>query len=224
MGLIIALLIIFLWATHLLYSLLFVEPQLHNPALYIHIAIQGYLYTGLFITGHDAMHRSVSPNKTINYAIGWISSLLFAGMSYKMLKKNHFKHHRFPATKDDPDFYTGKQSFWVWWSVFMYRYLTIFQIIIMAVVFNVLLLWFSEKAIISFWVIPAFLGTFQLFYFGTYRPHKYPHTSSMHPYHARTQKKNHVFAMLSCYFFGYHYEHHQYPRTPWWKLYQTKSR
>ncbi len=224
MGLIIALLIIFLWAAHLLYSLLFVNPQLNNPDLYIHIAVQGYLYTGLFITGHDAMHRTVFSNKKVNDAIGWIASLLFAGMSYKMLKKNHFRHHRFPGTKDDPDFYTGKQYFLSWWAVFMYRYLTISQIIIMAVVFNVLLLWFTEKAIISYWVIPAFLGTFQLFYFGTYRPHKYPHTSSMQPYNARTQKKNHVYAMLSCYFFGYHYEHHQFPRTPWWKLSTTKSR
>lgn len=224
MGLIIALLIIFFWAAHLLYCLFFIEPQLNTFGYYMHIAIQGYLYTGLFITAHDAMHRTVFSNKKVNDAIGWVSSLLFAGMSYKMLKKNHFSHHRFPGTKDDPDFYTGKQYFLSWWAVFMYRYLTIFQIIIMAVVFNVLLLWFTEKAIISFWVIPAFLGTFQLFYFGTYRTHKYPHTPAMKPYNARTQKKNHVFAMLSCYFFGYHHEHHQFPRTPWWKLYKTKSR
>jgi beta-carotene ketolase (CrtW type) len=30
--------------------------------------------------------------------------------------------------------------------------------------------------------------------------------------------------MLSCYFFGYHYEHHESPQTPWWKLYQIKNR
>lgn len=46
----------------------------------------------------------------------------------------------------------------------------------MAVAFNILKIWFDEFSIIMFWVVPAFLGTFQLFFFGTYLPHKYPHT------------------------------------------------
>jgi fatty acid desaturase len=28
--------------------------------------------------------------------------------------------------------------------------------------------------------------------------------------------------LLTCYFFGYHLEHHQYPTLPWWRLYQKK--
>jgi beta-carotene ketolase (CrtW type) len=28
--------------------------------------------------------------------------------------------------------------------------------------------------------------------------------------------------MISCYFFGYHFEHHESPQTPWWRLYQSK--
>ncbi|MFW6276162.1 MAG: fatty acid desaturase, partial [Bacteroidota bacterium] len=71
--------------------------------------------------------------------------------------------------------------------------------------------------------LPALLSTLQLFYFGTYLPHRKPHTHDMGRHRARTQSKNHLWAMLSCYFFGYHTEHHESPGTPWWQLYTKKS-
>ena len=222
MGLIIALLILILWFSHLLYSLLYVNPALSDPLFYLHILLQGYLYTGLFITAHDAMHGSISRNKFLNNMIGRTASFLFAGLSYKQLLKNHIAHHSNPGEDKDPDFYSKSQNFFIWWFVFMKRYTTITQLIIMAALFNVLKIWFVESAIFSFWVIPAFLGTLQLFYFGTYIPHKYPHTGKMKPHNARTLKKNHLWGMLTCYFFGYHFEHHDSPRTPWWQLYKLK--
>ena len=223
MGIIIAFIIISIWASHLFYSLLYVNVDFTNPVFYLHILLQGYLYTGLFITAHDAMHGTVSKNKFINKSIGSISTLLFAGLSYNKLIKNHFKHHKNPGEEEDPDFYTKSQNFFIWWGTFLWRYTTVTQLIIMAVVFNVLKIWFDEISIIAFWVVPAFLGTFQLFFFGTYLPHKYPHTENMQPHKARTQKRNHLWAMLSCYFFGYHYEHHESTRTPWWRLYKLKE-
>ena len=223
MGIIIALIIISIWASHLFYTLLYVSVDFTNPVFYLHILLQGYLYTGLFITAHDAMHGTVSKNKIINNVFGWISTLLFAGLSYSKLIKNHFKHHKSPGEEADPDFYTKSQNFFIWWGTFLWRYTTITQLIIMAVAFNILKIWFDEDSIIVFWIVPAFLGTFQLFFFGTYLPHKYPHTENMQPHKARTQKRNHIWAMLSCYFFGYHYEHHESPKTPWWKLYKMKN-
>lgn len=223
MGIFLALLIILLWLGHLFYSLVFLEPDPSLPLTYVHMIIQGYLFTGLFITGHDAIHGSISRKKRVNDFFGWLASFLFAGLSYKKLTKNHWLHHRFAGTAEDPDFYVKSQKFWRWWLVFMYRYVTLIQIIIMAVAFNVLLTWFSESSLILFWIIPAFLGTFQMFYFGVYQPHKLPHQEDMKPFNARTQGRNHWLAMLSCYFFGYHYEHHDSPRTPWWKLYQIKN-
>jgi len=223
MGIIIAFIIIGIWASHLFFSLFYVNVDFTNPVFYLHVLLQGYLYTGLFITAHDAMHGTVSKNRFINKSIGSISTLLFAGLSYNKLIKNHFKHHKNPGEEADPDFYTKSQNFFIWWGTFLWRYTTITQLIIMAIVFNVLKIWFNEISIILFWIIPAFLGTFQLFFFGTYLPHKYPHTEKMQPHKARTQKRNHVWAMLSCYFFGYHYEHHESPRTPWWKLYKMKK-
>ncbi|MEL7193577.1 MAG: fatty acid desaturase, partial [Bacteroidota bacterium] len=37
------------------------------------------------------------------------------------------------------------------------------------------------------------------------------------------QKRNHMWAFLTCYFFGYHFEHHDSPNTPWWKLWELKE-
>ena len=223
MGIIIAFIIISIWASHLFYSLFYVIVDFASPVLYLHVLLQGYLYTGLFITAHDAMHGTVSKNKFINKTIGSISTLLFAGLSYNKLITNHFKHHKNPGEEADPDFFTKSQNFFIWWGTFLWRYTTITQLIIMAVVFNILKIWFDQTSIIAFWVVPAFLGTFQLFFFGTYLPHKYPHTENMQPHKARTQRRNHLWAMLTCYFFGYHYEHHESPRTPCWRLYKMKN-
>jgi beta-carotene ketolase (CrtW type) len=223
MGVLIALLIISIWGGHLFYSLNYVEVSFASLWFYVHLLIQAYLYTGLFITAHDAMHGTISNSKIINKGIGIISTFLFAGMSYNRLIKNHFMHHKTPGEADDPDFNINSQNFFIWWFSFMIRYTTITQIIIMAIVFNLLKLFFGEINIWFFWVIPAFLGTLQLFYFGTYQPHRKPHTDDMKPHNARSQKLNHLWAMLSCYFFGYHHEHHESPRTPWWKLYKLKE-
>lgn len=225
MGIFYAILIIALWATHLAYILTSVDVSIINPWLYLHIVIQGYLYTGLFITGHDAMHGTVSINRNINETLGFLAVFLFAGLSYKRLKKNHGLHHKYPATENDPDYYTGNQNFIIWWGTFMWRYLTLIQILIMAVIYNIFvwLLNIPEPSVIVFWIIPAMLGTIQLFYIGTYLPHRRPHKEQMMPHKARTQKKNHLMAMLSYYFFGYHYEHHENPRIPWWQLYKSKK-
>jgi beta-carotene/zeaxanthin 4-ketolase len=225
MGVLIAIAVIGLWGGHLWYILSFVEVSWTNPWMYLHMAFQAYLYTGLFITGHDAMHRSVSRVKWINNAVGYLSVFLFAGMSYPRLIRNHWDHHRYPGTEKDPDFYEKSQNFFAWWFTFLKRYTTLMQIVAMAVIFNLLqhLAGFSVPVLVVFWIIPAFMATFQLFYFGTYVPHRKPHTEEMGKHRARSLVRNHLWAMLSCYFFGYHYEHHAFPGKPWWKLYRVKD-
>lgn len=222
MGVLIALGIIIIWLSHLTYILTSVSVNFSSPLFYIHLLLQAYLYTGLFITGHDAMHQTVSKNKKLNRAIGTVATFLYAGLSYKKLITNHFKHHRYPGTEEDPDFNIKSQNFFVWWGSFMFRYATIPQLLVMAIAFNILKIWIPEISLWFFWVIPAFLSSLQLFFFGTYLPHRKPHDHEMEPHKARTQKKNHLWAMISCYFFGYHFEHHDAPHTPWWQLYKTK--
>ena len=222
MGFFYFLLIVSLWFTHLFYCLSYAQAVSVSALTVFHVLVQAYLFTGLFITAHDAMHGTVNRNKFINDSAGRISAVLYAAFSYKKLIKNHRLHHSSPGTSSDPDFYAGSGNFFVWWFVFLMRYVSLTQLAVMAAVFNILSVWFDQNAIIFYWIIPAFISTLQLFYFGTYYPHKRPHSEEMMPHNARTRKKNHLLAMLSCYFFGYHFEHHTSPGTPWWRLYKLK--
>ncbi len=223
MGLIIAISIYLAWLGHLLYILLLAPVNPASPVFYLHILLQGYLFTGLFITGHDAMHGTVSSNRKVNDLAGWIATLSFAFLSYGRLRKNHYLHHQYPGTEKDPDFNSKSNNFFLWWVKFMLRYTTWWQLLLIAITFNVLAIWFSDWRLISFWIIPVVLGTLQLFFFGTYLPHRRPHKEEMGRHKSRTQSRNHLWAMLSCYFFGYHREHHETPTTPWWKLYMVKN-
>ena len=223
MGVFIAIVIISFWLAHLLFSLFFVEVDLTNPLVYLHILIQTYFYTGLFITGHDAMHGVVAGNRKLNNIFGHLATTLFAFLSFNVLSKKHYLHHRFVTTEKDPDFSPKSNNYFVWWFIFMKNYTTWWQILFMAITFNILLLWFSEAQLLVFWVLPAILSTMQLFFFGTYLPHRRPFSEEMKPHNSRSLKRNHLWAMFSCYFFGYHWEHHESPTTPWWKLYQIKN-
>ena len=218
MGVIIALLLIFSWMVHLIYILFYQTLNPLDISLWVNILVQTWLFTGMFITAHDAMHGSISQHKKVNLLLGYVSTLLFAGMWYPILTKQHKLHHLNVATALDHDYKTGDQQFFKWWFSFMRHYLTIWQILIMALLFNLGLLFFTELQLLLLWILPSILATFQPFYVGTYLPHRLPHTPDMEPYKSRSQKKNHVLAFLSCFFFGYHYEHHAFPETPWWKL------
>lgn len=222
MGLIIALIIILSWLVHQAYVLLYGFVDLTNITFYLHILIQMFLFTGLFITAHDAMHGTVATNKTLNRIIGTISTFLYAGLSYFQLLKNHSNHHKYPASESDPDFNIKTQNFFIWWLSFLFKYSSLSQILIMAVLFNVLKIWIAEINLFLFWLLPVFLSSIQLFYFGTYKPHKLPHSEEMTKHKSRTLNKNHFYAFLTCYFFGYHLEHHNNPGIPWWKLYKEK--
>lgn len=189
----------------------------NDPLTYLFILVQMHLYTGLFITAHDAMHGTVSSNKTINNIIGQVCTALYAVFPYRKLYTKHHKHHQFVHTENDPDHAEG--NFFQWYGKFMWEYISWWQLVLMAVIFNVLKLWIPEQNLLFFWVLPSLLSTLQLFFFGTWLPHHGQHDNE---HHSRTQRKNHVFAFLSCYFFGYHLEHHQSPAIPWWMLWKMK--
>ncbi|MCX2576263.1 fatty acid desaturase [Pedobacter sandarakinus] len=216
-GIFVAILVILCWFTSLSYLLQW-DFNWRNPLVYFMLLLQMHLYTGLFITAHDAMHGTVSSNKASNNFIGYITVFLYAGFFYNRLYAKHHQHHRHVHTGDDPDY--APHGFWKWYLRFMMNYVTIIQLVIMAVAYNVLNIWFDERNLLLFWVLPSLLSTFQLFYFGTYLPHKGEHDNE---YHASSLQKNHLLAFFSCYFFGYHLEHHQKPQVPWWMLYKQKN-
>jgi beta-carotene/zeaxanthin 4-ketolase len=216
-GVFIAMLIIICWFASLCFLLRYNIASnlwLILPA----ILIQTHLYTGLFITAHDAMHRTVAPNLALNNGIGAVCTALYAAFPFRKLNNKHHEHHRFVHTDNDPDFYEGR--FWPWYFKFIREYISIWQIVFLAIVFNVLKLWFPEKNLLLFWVLPSLLSTLQLFYFGTWLPH---HGEHLNKHYSGSQKKNHILAFISCYFFGYHYEHHDSPGTPWWRLWKLKD-
>lgn len=215
-GVIIAFIVISAWAT-CLFVLLNWNFAWSNPGTYLMMLVQMHLFTGLFITAHDAMHGTVSSSSKLNRAIGQICTALYAAFPFNKLLRKHHQHHRYVHSESDPDYHKG--NFFSWYFKFMKEYLSVWQILIMALAFNILKLWFSETNLLLFWILPSLLSTVQLFYFGTWLPHHGVH-NNLHQ--SRTQSKNHILAFLSCYFFGYHYEHHESPRIPWWRLWKMK--
>ncbi len=210
------------WATSL-WLLLSLEVTWSNAWLVpIGVVVQTFLYTGVFITAHDAMHGTVTPSsRKLNDAFGTLSVLLYALFSYKKLHEKHWEHHRHPASDHDPDYHDGEHpSFGAWYFNFLKNYVGVWQIVGMAVVFNVLhhLLGVSLLNLNVFWVAPALLSTLQLFYFGTYLPHREPEDGYRDAHRARSNDFSVLWSFLTCYHFGYHWEHHEKPATPWWRL------
>jgi beta-carotene ketolase (CrtW type) len=220
-GIFVALGIIAAWAGLLLFLLSTYPINWYSPFTYLFVLLQTHLYTGLFITAHDAMHGTVSPIRSLNKRIGQLSALLFAFNSYNKLFPKHHEHHRFVATDKDPDYHSS-QNFFVWYFSFLKQYVVWWQIVAMAITYNLLKFVFAQENVILFWIVPSLLATLQLFYFGTYLPHRGEH-SGKDRHKSGSQSKNHLLAFLSCYFFGYHWEHHNYPTTPWWQLWKKKK-
>src|SRR3569833_2559591 len=74
-GLFVAFLVIGFWVSSIILLMQW-QVNFANPLLYLFILVQMHLYTGLFITAHDAMHGTVSPNKMLNNLVGHVCTLL----------------------------------------------------------------------------------------------------------------------------------------------------
>ena len=221
-GVAVAILVLTAWAGLLTFLLGFYQPDWRSPAPYLLALLQTHLYTGLFITAHDAMHGVVSPNQRLNNALGTLAAGLFAYNWFPGQLPKHHAHHRHVGTADDPDFHDGRHpGFLRWFLRFAWNYVTWWQVLLMALTYNVLKLFFPQPNVIAFWMVPAVLATLQLFFFGTYLPHRGEHAVD-NPHKSRSQFRHHLWAFASCYFFGYHYEHHDQPYLPWWRLWRTK--
>ncbi len=180
-----------------------------------------FIQTGLFILAHDAIHGSVLPHHPqLNQAIGKFAVTLYAFLDYHKLSVNHWQHHRHPGSPKDPDFYDCPG--WLWYLKFMKGYFelrqTLIQLVGLSAVF--IILYFGLHAplanICLFWVLPLLLSSMQLFFFGTYLPHRPIDTSNSH--HAISCNYPPIVSFFTCYHFGYHWEHHEYPYLPWYRL------
>jgi beta-carotene/zeaxanthin 4-ketolase len=181
-----------------------------------------FLYSGLFITAHDAVHGSVSPDHPrVNDTFGRVASTAFALFSFDHLRAEHMRHHAATASTVDPDYHDGNHAGVVrWYLRFMFRYMRPSQIAGLAAAFGLLraMTGASLFNLISFWVIPPLLSSLQLFYFGTYLPHREPPRGHVDHHRATSNDLSWLPSLVACYHFGYHHEHHEEPHVPWWRL------
>jgi beta-carotene/zeaxanthin 4-ketolase len=228
----IALAIICLWTVSLWTCLHISIATVHPMGLLGAVAWQTWLYTGLFITAHDAMHGSIHPSPPIDRAIGQLCLWLYAGFDYSLLATKHHLHHQYPASDRDPDFHNGTATnFWSWYTHFVCEHFSWPQAINVVLMLGVYAsicygtagsdrhspLWSIVNPIL-FWAIPSLLSSLQLFYFGTFLPHREPPDGYRNPHRAHTIARSRWWSLMSCYHFGYHHEHHQSPHLPWWQL------
>lgn len=221
-GVFVALTIIGAWAVSLSVLLSIDVSIIPVPLRMVAIAVQTFLYTGLFITAHDAMHGAVSPsNIKLNNLIGSFTVGAYALFSYKKMIRTHWMHHQHPASEQDPDFHDGVHKNVVsWYFYFMTRYWSWTRLIGLIAVFHILHRVFhvAEVNLILFWMIPSIASSFQLFFFGTYLPHREPKSGYQNDSRAQSSNWSEFWSFISCYHFGYHQEHHENPHLPWWKL------
>ena len=185
-------------------------------------ALQCWLSVGMFIVAHDAMHGSLVPgSQRFGQAVGAVLLFLYAGFGWRRMRDAHFDHHRHAGTDRDPDFNADNpHDFWPWYRLFLKRY---FGPLSMIWVWSVVLTYFflldvPPANIALMYGFPAIASSLQLFYFGTYRPHRGDADAFSDRHHARTNDFGTLASLFSCFHFGYHHEHHLSPATPWWAL------
>ena len=216
--------IISLWFASLIALLRLELEQVPLIAIFIAVWLRAFLHTGMFIIIHDSIHGVVSNNQKLNDFMGYVAAFLYAILPYQTLASNHRIHHRYPATEQDPDFYQDNpRNFWLWYGSFMKDYQKGNQFWIlfwgMTVIFWILIfLGAAIPNIFLFWVIPIIISSLQLFTFGIYLPHRPQPQGYSDRHRAKSNSYSVWLSFITCYHFGYHWEHHQYPNLPWYKL------
>ena len=191
------------------------------------IALQCWLNVGLFIVAHDAMHGSLAPFMPgVNRFVGRLCLTLYAGFSYDALIGKHFDHHRHSGTAQDPDFNDeDPDHFWRWYATFLRRYFgwRAFLFLLAVSIIETRVLGAGDANMLVLWAAPAILSSIQLFYFGTYLPHRHEDDSFADTHNARSNDYSWLLSLLTCFHFGYHHEHHTAPYVPWWRLPRARA-
>jgi beta-carotene ketolase (CrtW type) len=190
------------------------------------VAVRTFLQTGLFVLGHDAMHRTLVPGHSrLNDGIGRLSLLLYAGLPWGRCRRHHLRHHRWPGSLRDPDFRSARGGGVVrWYARFMANYLSPSQLVPLLSAWAAAALVLAgpqpERLInlMAFWILPLVLSSFQLFLFGTYLPHRSDPSAGGGHHVVRSLRYSPLLSLMACYHFGYHWEHHAFPDVPWYRL------
>ena len=227
-GLLLAAIIFAAWLGVHIWAMFVLRIDAHNfwivPAV---IALQCWLSVGMFIVAHDGMHGSLSPKmRNLGQAVGSVLLFLYAGFGWRKMRDAHFEHHKYTGTARDPDYNANNpHDFWPWYGVFLKRY---FGWMSMAWVWTVVLTYYfilnvPPQNIGLLYGFPAIASSLQLFYFGTYRPHRmqaddFAPGGFVDAHRSRTNDYGVLASLFTCFHFGYHHEHHLSPSVPWWGL------
>ncbi|NJK36001.1 MAG: beta-carotene ketolase [Oscillatoriales cyanobacterium SM2_2_1] len=190
------------------------------------VMLRSFCHTGMFIIAHDAAHGTLwVGDRQRNDRWGQVAIFLYALLPFDRFVWNHGLHHDRAGRVGDPDYHDGRNSHPLrWYGKFMTGYLDDplrFQIFIWFTVFFHLVRFVFDVQITNlllFWVLPILLSSLQLFFFGTYLPHREPAQGYTNPHHAYSNGFPEWLSLLTCYHFGYHYEHHEFPHLPWFML------
>ncbi|MEX1318028.1 MAG: fatty acid desaturase [Synechococcaceae cyanobacterium] len=211
------------WCLSLL-LLLAIGPALPAGGRLVAVLLRTLLQTGLFIVGHDAMHRSVAPAcRRLNDNLGRVALGLYACLPYGPCRRNHLLHHRAPGSSRDPDFHAPRQPGAIRWFLrFLAGYLSASSLALLATLWGGAALaaqtlhGHGSEVVITYWILPLALSSLQLFLFGTYLPHR--GRAQAAPHGAITLAWPEPLSLLACFHFGYHVEHHSHPSLPWYEL------
>ena len=196
------------------------------PFALVMAAVQCWLSVGVFIVCHDAMHGSLVPGRPrANSAIGAVLLFLYAGFAWKKLRDAHFTHHKLAGHAGDPDFDEhNPANFLRWYGTFFRRYFGWQSLLYVHTVVGIywLVIGIPMVQIVLLYGAPALLSSLQLFYFGTFRPHRHVDDGRSQEFadqhNTRSDEFGTLASLASCFHFGYHLEHHRRPDVPWWAL------
>ena len=216
-GVAVAAAVITLWLAVQIAGLFF----LGGPRVLLLLPLATFLYTGLFVTAHDALHGAVAPGRPrVNRAIGALALALYAAFDQRKLRTAHALHHAAPVSDTDPDYLSG-EGYARWLLRFALRYFSLRQFVLLAAAGNLLIhvLGVPSFNLVVVWVLPALLSAVQLFTFGTYYPHRTPPGGHGSVHRARSLQLSRTLSFLTCWHFGgRHLVHHERPVLPWWRL------
>jgi beta-carotene ketolase (CrtW type) len=185
--------------------------------------VQCWLSVGVFIVCHDAMHGTLLPGlPRVNAVIGTVLLALYAGFGWKHLRDAHLTHHKLAGHAGDPDFDEHNPGdFRRWYGTFFKRYFGWRSLVFVHTVVGIywLVLDIPMIQIVLLYGLPALGSSLQLFYFGTFRPHRHaPGEGFADRHNARSNDFSTLASLATCFHFGYHLEHHRRPDVPWWAL------
>ena len=226
-GLAFALAVLLVWAASLVWLLTSDLQTWSAPALMLAVLLRALVQSGLFIVGHDAMHRTLLPGQPrANDGLGQLVLTLYALLPWRRSRLNHRRHHQAPGSPRDPDFHGGT-GLAGWFRRFLGAYLPWPRLLALISAWSLLTCLLTllggspwpqaALRVLVAWILPLLLSALQLFVVGTVLPHRRAEACG-NRHRAESLALPPWLSLLACYHFGYHWEHHEYPQVPWFGL------